>query len=214
VLKFYGRSSSDSVQKALWMLMETGEAFEHIQLGGRFGGLDDPGYLKLNPHGRVPTLLDGDLAVWESNAIVRYLAAKYCSGGLWPKDPAARAVADQWMDWGQTRLYPVANKLFWLTVRTPEGEQDEAPIAEAHERLLGFYKLLEDRLADRDFLAGDRLTMADFPSGATLYRFFEMSIERPALPNIARWYERLKVREAYQRAVMVPFDELRGRLAY
>ena len=214
MLKFYGRSSSDNVQKALWMLMETGEAFEHIQLGGRFGGLDDPGYLKLNPHGRVPTLLDGDLAVWESNAIVRYLAAKYCSGSLWPEDPAARAVADQWMDWGQTRLYPAANKLFWLTVRTPEGEQDQALIAEIHERLLGFYRLLEDQLADRDFLAGDRLTMADFPSGATLYRFFEMSIERPLLPNIARWYERLKAREAYQRAVMVPFEELRGRLAY
>jgi glutathione S-transferase len=214
MLKFYGRSSSDNVQKALWMLMETGEAFEHIQLGGRFGGLDDPGYLKLNPHGRVPALLDGDLAVWESNAIVRYLAAKYCSGSLWPEDPAARAVADQWMDWGQTRLYPAANKLFWLTVRTPEAEQDQALIAETHERLLGFYKLLEDRLANRAFLAGDHLTMADFPSGATLYRFFEMSIERPLLPNIARWYERLKSREAYQCAVMVPFEELRGRLAY
>ena len=212
MITFYGRSTSDSVQKALWMLCETGQPFEHVQLGGRFGGLDDPDYLKLNPHGRVPTLRDGELVVWESNAIIRYLAATYAPGTLWPGDPARRAAADQWMDWAQTRLNPTFNKLFWLTVRTPTDARDGALIRDSNARLNGAYEILEAQLGSRAFILGDQLTMADFPSGATLYRYFEMPIERPALPNLTRWYERLRARDAYRRGVMVSFDELRGRL--
>lgn len=214
MLKLYGRSSSDSVQKALWMVGETGQPFEHIQLGGRFGGLDDPAYLKLNPHGRVPTLCDGDTVVWESNAIIRYLAAKYFAGSLWPDDLGARAAVDQWMDWAQTRLYPDINKLFWLTVRTPEAQQDRAVIEDTNIRVNGFYELLDRQLDERDYLAGSDLSAADFPSGATLYRYFEMPIERPALSNVMRWYDRLCQRAAYKQHVMVSFEELRGRLAY
>lgn len=196
------------------MLAETGQPFEHVQLGGGFGGLDDPEYLKLNPHGRVPTLCDGRVVVWESNAIIRYLAAEYSAGTMWPEGPAERSYADQWMDWAQTRLYPDFNKLFWLTVRTPEAEQDHNSIRDTNARLNGFFEILDTQLAQRDYVAGNRLTMADFPSGATLYRYFKMAIERPELANISRWYERLSQRDAYRKYVMVSFEELRGRLTF
>ena len=164
LLTFYGRSSSDSVRKVLWMLGETGQSFEHVQRGGSFGGLDDPEYLKLNPHGRIPTLCDDDVVVWESNAIIRYLAARYFSGTMWPEDPARRSYADQWMEWAQTRLYPDFNKLLWLTVRTPQAELDLSDIRDTSARLSGSYRILDTQLKQHDYIAGSDLTMGDFPS--------------------------------------------------
>lgn len=214
MITFYGRSTSDSVQKAIWMLAETGQPFEHIELGGRFGGLNDPKYLALNPHGRVPTLVDGEAVVWESNAIIRYLGARYCEGSLWPAELAARARADQWMDWTRTRLYPDFNRLFWMTVRTPREQQDPERIARVNERVNGYYRLLDAELAKRPFLGGEALTVADIPAGATLFRYFEMPVTRPSLPNVEAWYETLRRRPAYQARVMVSFDELWGRLDF
>lgn len=213
-MKLYGRGTSDNVQKVLWTLGETGRPFEHVELGGIHGGLDDPAYLALNPHGRVPTLKDGDVVVWESMAIVRYLAARYSTGLLWPEDPAERAAADQWMTWCQAQPYAACNRLFWLTIRTPEAEQDRGKIAQTLERLTEQFGLIEAQLAKHRYLAGDRLTMADFPVGTMLYRYFKLPVKRAALPNIERWYRDLSAREAYRRAVMVSFEELRGRLAY
>ena len=213
-ITFYGRATSDNVQKARWMLAETGQPFDHIELGGKFGGLDDPAFLKLNPHGKVPVLRDGDTIVWESNAIVSYLAATYSAGSMWPEEPAERAIADQWMEWAQTRLYPDSNRLFWLSVRTPEADRDQDKISATFDRLKGYYEILERQLEGRDYVAGNQLTIADIPTGATLFRYFEMDIERPHLPNIENWYARLCTRGAYQSSVMIPFDELRGRLAF
>lgn len=214
MLKLYGRGTSDSVQKVLWMLGETHQPFEHIQLGGSFGGLDDPEYRKLNPHGWIPTLDDGGVVVWESNAIIRYLAAKYCRDSLWSEDPAKRAYADEWMCSAQTTLYPDFNRLFWLTVRTPVDKQDRAKIQATNDRLNGYYHLLDAQLSKHGFVAADYLTMADIPTGATLFRYFNMPILRPDLPNVERWYGCLREREAYRKYVMVSFEELRGRLAF
>ena len=213
MLKLFGRGTSDSVQKVLWMLGETGQAFQHIELGGSFGGLDDPGYRALNPHGRVPTLDDNGTVVWESNAIIRYLAAEYGKGSLWAEDPAQRARADQWMSWAQTRLYGDFNRLFWLTVRTPEKNQDPDKIQSTTERLWAWYRLLDEQLAKHIYVAADHLTMADIPTGATLYRYFNMPIQRPDLPNLERWYGLLCQREAYRKWIMVSFEALRGRLS-
>jgi len=214
MITFYGRRTSDNVQKALWALLETGVAHTVIEKGGAFGGLDDAGFLALNPHGRVPVVVDGDTVVWESTAIIRYLAAEYAAGTLWPEAPRDRAVADQWMTWAQGTLYPDFNRLFWLTVRTPEADQDPARIDQVNTRLNLAYQKLETQLEGRRFIVGDHLTMADFPTGATLYRYFGMAIERPALPCVQAWYGRLQERPAYREAVMVDFDSLRGRLAF
>ena len=214
MLTLYGRSTSDSVQKALWALGEAGQSFEHVPLGGSFGGLDEPQYLAMNPHGSVPTLRDDDVVVWESNAIIRYLAAKYSSDALWPEDVARRAYVDQWMSWGQVRLYGDSNRLFWLTIRTPTDQQDAFEIGRVHERVMKYLRLLDTQLSKQAYVAGERLTMADIPCGAPLYRYFNLPIERETLPNLERWYALLTQRAPYQKAVMVSFEELRGRLAF
>ena len=109
MLTLYGRNTSDSVQKVLWVLGETDQSFDHVPLGGSYGGLDDPHFAAMNPHRRVPTLKDGDTVVWESDAIIRYIAAKYSYGMLWPVSVSDRARADQWMAWTLAHLYDDSN---------------------------------------------------------------------------------------------------------
>jgi glutathione S-transferase len=211
---FYGRATSDNTQKARGILEETGQDYQHIEVGGRFGGLDNPEFLKLNPNGRVPALIDGEVSVAESDAIIRYLAASYCAETFWPEDPKQRAAVDQWMSWGHANLYPVFNKLFWSTVRAPKDKQNPEAIKALNNRLTGYFLILEERLSDRNFVMGDKISMADITTGMALYRYFLMPIERPALPAVERWYGRLKERDAYQRAVMVSFEALRGKLDF
>jgi glutathione S-transferase len=211
MLKIWGRSTSANVQKVLWMVDEIGLAYERIDAGGRFGGLDTPAYRALNPNARVPTIEDHGVAVWESNAILRYLAARYSEGNLWDKDPGVRAQFDQWMDWMQTTLAPDFYGLLWAAVRTPPERRNPAAIEE-HARLLAeHYRLLDRLLAGRAFLLGDRLSLADIAIGVTLYRYHQMEVERPQLANFAAWYARLGQRSAFRKHVMTSFDELRGR---
>ena len=211
MLKIWGRTTSANVQKVLWMADEIGLAYERIDVGGRFRGLDTPAYRALNPNARVPTIEDDGVVAWESNAILRYLAARYSEGVLWDKDPGVRAQVDQWMDWMQTTLAPDYYGLFWAAVRSPPERRNPAAIRE-HARLLAErYRLLDRLLAGRTFLLGERLSMADIAIGVTLYRYHEMEVERPALANFAAWYARLGQRPAYRRHVMTSFEELRGR---
>jgi len=210
MLKIWGRTNSLNVQKVMWTVGELAIAHERRDVGGRFGGLDRPDYLRMNPNAKIPTIDDDGAVVWESNAIVRYLAARYGEDLLWERDPAARAKADQWMDWMQTTLAPDFYELFWASVRTPADRQKPQAIAEAGRRLRAHYAMVERQLADKPYLLGERLSMADIVIGATLYRYYEMPIERPGLAAIRGWYERLLARPAYRTHVMVSFEELRG----
>ncbi|HEX2891066.1 glutathione S-transferase [Vineibacter terrae] len=215
MIKVWGRRSSFNVQKVLWLAGELGLAHEHIPAGGSFGRLDEPAFHALNPHGRVPVLQDGDLAVWESQAILRYLAARYGQDRFWSDDPAARAPIDGWMDWSQTALQPdFLNGVFWGYYRTPEAQRDWPAIRKSIGRCSRHFRLLDSVLATRPFLGGDRLSLADIPAGTALYRYFELDIERPEVPHVMAWYRRLQERPAFRAHVMVPFDELRGRLDY
>lgn len=213
-IKIWGRRSAFNVQKALWMLGELDLAHEHIDVGGRAGGLKTPEFLAINPTGRIPVLEDGGLVIWESHAILRYLAAEYGSGTLWPESPAERSEADRWMDWAQTALQVAFMDLFWGFYRTPEDDRDEAVIERASLRCDRLFALLDTHLESRPWLAGDTFTMADIPAGATLYRYYEMDIHRGILPCVEAWYDRLKDRPAFRTHVMVPFDDLKGRLDY
>lgn len=215
MLKVWGRRSSFNVQKVMWLVGEFGLAHEHIDAGGAFGGLDTPDFLAMNPHGRVPVIREGDATVWESHAILRYLAARHGAGRFWSDDPAARAPIDGWMDWSQTALQPdFLNGVFWGFYRTPEDKRNRAAINAALARCAGHFSKLDRLLEGRPFLLGDALTLADITAGTSLYRYFELEIERPPLPQVERWYRALQRRPAYREHVMIPFGELRGRLDY
>src|ERR1700694_1956980 len=215
MLTVWGRRSSFNVQKVMWLLGELGLEHRHIQAGGEFGGLDAPEFRAMNPIGRVPVIDDTGTTVWESHAILRYLAARYGGERFWFEDPGERSQADRWMDWSQTALQPdFLVGVFWGFYRTPEPQRDWPAIQYRIERCAQHFQLLDRWLADRAFMLGDRLTLADIPIGTNLYRYFNLDIERPAISNAEAWYRRLQDRTAYRAHVMVPFDELRGRLDY
>ena len=213
-ITLWGRPSSSNVQKVVWALEELALAYAHIPLGGPHGGLDDPAYLAMNPNGRVPTLRDGDLVVWESHAVVRYLCAAYGSGALFPIDPRERAIVDQWTDWTATTFQPAWMSVFWLLVRTPAAQQDKAAIDKAVAASLRCYGMMEDRLGEAPYLGGERLTYADIVAGASMYRWMTMPLDRPSMPNLDAWYARLNGRAAFRKGVCVSYDELVGRLAF
>jgi len=215
MLKIWGRRNSLNVQKVMWLVGELKIPHEHISVGGSFGGLDTPDFLAMNPHGRIPVILDGDTLVWESHAILRYLADSYGQDQFWSTDPAIRVKSDQWMDWSQTSLQPdFLRGVFWGLYRTPEPQRNWAAINESIERCSKHFLLLNHILKDQLFLGGEKLTLADIPAAALLYRYFELEIERPHLPNVEAWYKRLQERPAYREHVMVSFEELRGRLSF
>jgi glutathione S-transferase len=215
MLKIWGRRNSANVQKVLWLAAELDIEYQHIPAGGSFGGLDEPSFRSLNPHGRVPVLQDDDFAIWESHSILRYLAAKYDDHALWPRDLAAKAQIDEWMDWAQTTFQPdFLNGVFWGYYRTPEPQRNWPAIKKSVSRCSSHIQLIDRLLAKRPFLGGSSFSLADIPLGTLLYRYYELDIEHPQAEYVEAWYARLKHRPAYQQNVMIAFDELRGRLAY
>jgi glutathione S-transferase len=215
MLKVWGRRSSFNVQKVLWLVGELDLLHEHVPAGGDFGGLDEPRFLAMNPHGRVPVIDDDGVVVWESHAILRYLAARHGGSRWWPEGPASRVQTDSWMDWAQTALQPdFLTGVFWGFYRTPEVQRDWPAIRRAMARCDDHFRLLDRILANRPFLAGQTLSLADIPAGAILYRYFELDIDRPDTPHVEAWYRRLQDRPAYRQHVMIPFTEMYGRLAY
>jgi glutathione S-transferase len=215
MLTIYGRKSSFNVQKVMWLVGELGIAHRHIEMGGMFGGLDAPAFRALNPHGRVPVIVDGNATVWESHTILRYLAARYGADRFWSEDAGVRSQWERWMDWAHTTLQPdFLTGVFWGFYRTPAAQRDMRAVEEKIGRCAAHFQLLDAILADRAFLLGDRLTLADIPAGTHLYRYFNIDIARPHVPHVERWYRALQERPAYRAHVMVPFAELYGRLEY
>jgi len=210
-ITLWGRSNSGNVQKVVWALEELELDYEHVQLGGKFGGLKDPDYLELNPNGLVPTLRDGELVMWESNAIVRYLCAQYASGLLFPVDPAERAIVDQWADWCASTFQPAWIGVFGLMVRVPPSKRDPALLAAKLADANAAFTLLNARLGHSPWLGGDGMTYADIIAGVSLYRWFTLDIERIALPHVEAWYERLQRRPAFKKGVEVSYEDLRAR---
>ncbi len=204
MLRIWGRTNSFNVQKVLWAAEEVGVAFERIDAGGAFGGLHTDTYTALNPNRRIPVVEDGGLALWESNATVRYLAAKYGSGALWPEDPGIRSLADRWMDWQITTLQPQLHPIFWGLVRTPEADRDAAAIAAAVAAIKPVWQLLDEHLSCRRFVAGEALTMGDIPLGCAFWRYRNLPVDRPNLPHLENWFAELERRPGYRRHVMLP----------
>lgn len=213
MITLWGRHSSVNVQKVVWALEEPELGYEHVPLGGKHGGNREPAYLAMNPNGLVPTLRDGDLVIWESHAIIRYLAGAYGADTLFPSDPRERAPVDQWTDWTATTFQPAWIEVFWLLVRTPADQQDPAAIEKAVAATARCLAIMDDRLSASPFLGGTRLTYADIAAGAAMYRWATMPVPPPPA-RVAAWHERLNERAAFRKAINVDYEELRGRLAF
>ena len=204
MLKLWGRLNSVNVQKVVWALDEIGLAYDRIDAGTPFGVNDTPDFLRMNPNGLVPVIEDDGFVLWESNAVVRYLAARYAEGSLLPADLRVRADADRWMDWQATTFLPAVGPAFMNLVRTPEEKRDAKAIESSRERGERAAAILDARLADRAFLAGEAFTMGDIPVGCVLHRWMHLPVERERRPNLEAYYERLRGRAATGQVFTLP----------
>ncbi|KMO39951.1 glutathione S-transferase [Methylobacterium variabile] len=194
--RLWGRLSSVNVQKAVWGLEELGLPYERVEAGGAFGRVGDPDYLALNPNGLVPVMEEDGYVLWESNAILRYLARRHGTGGLWPEDPREAGLVDQWLDWQATRFTPSTRDAFWQTVRTPPEQRDQAVIDRSVEASEACAGLLDAHLAGRAYAVGDRFTAADIALGAATHRWLHLDVPRTERPALRAWYERVRARPA------------------
>lgn len=210
MLKVWGRKTSINVQKVMFAVGELGLAHQRVDAGGTFGKTDTPEYSAMNPNRLVPTIEDDGLVLWESNAIVRHLAQRHGRGTLSPNEEAAYARADQWMDWSTTSLYgDIISTCFIELIRTTAKDRRMAVIEAAAKRAGERLAILDRELAGKSYILGDRLTIADIACGTLMYRYYNLLIPRPSLPNVEAWYKRLTGRPAYQLHVMVDFNSLK-----
>ncbi|MCC6791566.1 MAG: glutathione S-transferase family protein [Thermomicrobiales bacterium] len=202
MLTVWGRINSINVQKVLWTLAEIGLAYHRIDAGMKFGVNDTPEYKAKNPNGLVPTIDDDGYVLWESNAIVRYLAAKHAPGTLYLEEIGARFHAEQWMDWQATAFNAAISPVFLGLIRTPPEKRDDAGIAALTGRLEALLATLDAHLADRAYVNGEAFTMADIPVGAGVNRWYKLPLERQPRPHVEGWLERLKARPGFRAHVL------------
>ena len=210
-LTVWGRKTSSNVQALMWCIGELGLDCERHEVGHVHGGNDTPQFLAMNPNGTVPVLQDGtDEPLWETGAILRYLAARYGSDSFWPADPSRRAQVDKWAEWAKINVtLSFTGPVFWRVVRTAPSQRDPDAIAEAMAKLERLLAIAEAQLTRHDYLAGDDFTLADIQFGHVLYRYFDIDIARPDLPALKRYYLALTQRPAFAEHVMVSYEPLR-----
>ena len=202
MLKIWGRVNSVNVKKVLWAAEELGLKYERVDAGLQFGVTKTPEYMKMNPNSLVPTIEDDGFVLWESHSIVRYLAAKHRSP-LYPTDLRSRADAERWMDWAFTVQTAMRN-VFWGLIRTPPEKRDLKAIEEGRLRSIQVMQVLEQSLAGKTYVTGANFTVGDIPVGCEVQRFMRVPIERPRLPNVEAWFERLRARPPFAKFVDIP----------
>ena len=163
-------------------------------------------YLAMNPNGRVPTLVDGDYVLWESNSIMRYLNLAYGKGlAIYPQSPQARAAVDRWLDWTLSTLQPVDRPVFWSLVRTPKEKRDMAAIQKDVDAEAVVWRIPEALLARRRYIEGDQFTIADIALGAFARRWFGVEgVTKPKLPNLERWFALISERPGFVKFIAPP----------
>ncbi|MEM9011858.1 MAG: glutathione S-transferase family protein [Pseudomonadota bacterium] len=212
MITVWGRRDSSNVQAVMWCLAELDLPCRRHDVGHRFGGTDTGAFVAMNPNRTVPVIQDGqNPPLWESGAILRYLANAYGRDPFWPADLLARTEVDRWAEWAKVNIATgFTVPIFWQVVRTPAAERDPAAVRAGLDALAAKLAIAETRLAAHPFLVGENFTLADIPFGHVLYRYFDLSIERPELPALADYYGRLTQRPAFAEHVMVPYDALRA----
>ena len=197
MLKIWGRITSVNVQKVMWAIAELGLPHERVDAGLHFGGVNEDWYRAMNPNGRVPVINDDGFVLWESNTIVRYLAASYGTDTLCPSSPRVRADAERWMDWATSTMNPVMTPLFWGLIRTPPEKRDAAALDALRLQMEDVMRILDQQLAARAYLTGDHFTMGDIPAGCFAQRWLALPMAHGAHPHLTRWLERLAGRAGF-----------------
>ena len=204
MLKIWGRNTSSNVQKVIWALGEMKVPFDRIDVGGAFGKTKDAPYLAMNPNSLVPTLEEEDgYTLWESNSIIRYLAAKHANRTLEPADPRTRANAQKWMDWQLSVMAPAITPVFWGLIRTPPEKRDANAIAAGKEKTIAAARIMDAQLGKTPYLAGSEFSYGDIPVGIMIHRYVQLIPERPATPSLDRWYAAVSSRAAFKEQVAV-----------
>lgn len=203
MLHIWGRLSSINVRKVVWAAQETGVPFTRTDAGLTFGVVKTFDYLRLNPNAQVPTLQDGELVLWESNVIVRYLCARYAPH-LYPQELAARFDAERWMDWQQTSLNPAGSPAFIQWFRTAPEQRDQSVITKSVATMTPLLLLLDQHLSQRAYMGGDSFGMADIPVACDIHRWFGLPQTRPELPHLERWYAQIQARPGTRGVLDLP----------
>jgi glutathione S-transferase len=199
MIKIWGRTTSSNVQKVMWAVGEMGLPHERIDIGGPFGKNREPAYLAMNPNGLVPTLEEEDgYLLWESNSIVRYLAAKHKSTVLEPGDLRIRANASKWMDWQLSVASPAIFAVFWGMIRTPPEKRDHSAIEESKKKTTVAIAMMDEQLGKTAYLAGDAFSYGDIPVGIIAYRYRQLVPDRPPFKNFERWYAAIASHQAFK----------------
>jgi glutathione S-transferase len=207
-LKIWGRANSVNVQKVLWCLAELDIAYERIDAGMQFGRNTEADYLDMNPNGRVPTLVDGDFVLWESNSIMRYLCLAYGKGKpIYPDAPKRRAAVDRWLDWTLSTVQPVDRPVFWALVRTPPEKRDMAAIQKDVDAEASVWRIADRHLSIRRFIEGDDFTLADIAIGAYARRWLGVEgVTKPKLPHLERWFAEFADRPGFAKFIAPPMS--------
>ena len=204
MLKIWGRTNSINVQKVLWCCAEMAIPYERIDAGMQFGVNNTPEYRAMNPNGLVPLIDDDGFVLWESHAIVRYLSRKHGLGTLHPADSRTAADADRWMEWYSTTLWNHMKPVFWILVRTPTEKRNMAEVEDNRKKLAGYLEMADAHLKNHEYMAGARFTMGDIPLAVLAHRWFNLPIERPALPNYERWFRTVSQRPGFRQHCAAP----------
>lgn len=211
MLTVFGRKTSSNVQALLWCLDELQLKYTRLDYGHKFGGVDTAEFRQMNPHGLVPVLVhDAHPAIFETGAILRYVAAIFAKSPFWPADPIARAQVDKWAEWAKISVaLKFTGPVFWARVRTKPSLQNSKTLKSAVTLLEQQLATADRELATRAFLAGPEFTLADIQMGHVLYRYYDIDITRADLPNLRAYYDRLTQRPAYRAHVMTSYEDLR-----
>ena len=212
MIEVLGRATSANVQIVMWALAELGLDYKRHDVGGAFGGTNTPEYLAMNPNGLVPVIKDGDLVLFESAAILRYLASKYGDQAFYPTDSAHRAKLDVWAEWTKSSFYPVLLQgLFYPLVRFDPAILDRDALAASAGEMKALATMLNDRLGAGPWIGGDDFSFADIVVGSLLFRYYDMEFDKADLPHLQAYYDRLSARPAYAGHVMVSYESLRWK---
>ena len=199
MLRILGKPTSINVRKVLWLCEELALPHALEPWGAGLRDTHEPGFLALNPNALVPVVVDGEAVLWESNTICRYLAGTQGRDDLLPREPLARARVEQWMDWQAGELNNAWRYAYMNRMRHSAAHADPQAVqasAAAWNRHMG---ILEQQLARAgDFATGPSFTLADIGLGLSVNRWFMTPIERPALPHVQAYYDRLATRPAFR----------------